>query len=532
MSSLASSAVEGSPLAVKEAQIMETDPSALKKVEHKKIGDVVLIPQPTDDSEDPLNWPMWKKILIFASVALAAFAAQMSPNSNQLTFVIQVPAYHKTVPDLLNSVAAALAGWVAGPFIIIPLVAVIGRSAVILYSLIGIFVCQIWGAEMTGSNDFIPFTLSRLFAGLFGAIPAILGSGYIVDLFFLHQRGKAFAIFEVLIIFAVVGGGTLGGFIAQTRPWNYVFWWTLGPVGAAIILVFLFVHDTTYIRDPESPKRAPLPKGWIANRVATFIPGTRTQPKGKAAEFVKRAIIPFQITFAPITLLTGTYIFIALGLPIMQASTLATYLSPPPVAGGYGFSSLQVACFTFTAWIGIIAAQIFGYFFNDKIPLLVARRRGGTWHTEYRLANVIFPSILLPIGIGIYGAGLQYHLHFMVLALGSFLIWFGALLVLPVCYNYIVECFLHHPVEASVSLNAYRVSFGLMSVFIITDWQAAMGVGWMWGMGAFLVVLVDIIMIFIIFKGHVVRKLTVRLNSTIANTEDGDELFVDQTRGE
>ena len=300
---------------------------------------------------------MRKKIIIFLSICLAGFAGQMSPNSNQLTFVLQIPAYHKTQTDLLNSVAAALAGWVAGPFLIAPFAAIIGRSSTILWSLVVTFACQIWAGEMTGVNDFIPFTISRLICGLFGVIPAILGAGYIIDMFFLHQRGKAFAIFEVLIIFAVVGGGTLGGFIAQTKPWADVFWWTLGPVGAAIICVFLFVEDTTYVRGPNGFQRASLPKSYMANRVATFLPGTRTQPSGKGQEFVspclgmallissfpnmflqiRRFIIPFQITFAPITLLVGTYVFIALGLPIMQASTLAIYLMPPAMAGGYGF---------------------------------------------------------------------------------------------------------------------------------------------------------------------------------------------------
>jgi hypothetical protein len=174
-----------------------------------------------------------------------------------------------------------------------------------------------------------------------------------------------------------------------------------------------------------------------------------------------------------------------------------------------------------TAWVGIIAAQVYGYFFNDKIPLMLARHRGGTWHTEYRLANTILPSIVLPIGLGIYGAGLEYHLHYMVLALAGFLIWFGALLALPVCYNYIIECFLHNPVEASVSLNAYRVSFGLMSVFIVTQWQAAVGTGWMWGMGAFFILFVDLIMAGIILKGHLVREWTKSVSSTIGVTEDG-----------
>jgi MFS family permease len=140
---------------------------------------------------------------------------------------------------------------------------------------------------MTGPDDYIPFTISRLICGFFGGIPAILGSGYIMDMFFLHQRGKAFAIFEVLIIFAVVGGGTLGGFIAETKPWNYVFWWTLGPVGGAIVAVFLLVEDTTFSRDVSMPIRAPLPKSWVANRIATFLPGTKTQPSNKGKELVR-----------------------------------------------------------------------------------------------------------------------------------------------------------------------------------------------------------------------------------------------------
>ena len=220
-------------------------------------------------------------------ICLAGFAGQHAPNSNQLTYTLQVPTYRKTQADLLNSVAASLAGWMAGPFIFAPWAAVLGRSSVILWSLVGAFGCQIWAAKMTGVNDFIPFTISRLICGLFGVVPAILGSGYIIDMFFLHQRGKAFAIFEVVIIFAVVGGGTIGGFIAEHRPWPYVFWWTLGPLGAAIIAVFCFVEDTTYDRKTRPFDNAsPLPRSWLQNRIATFLPGHHTQPNGKAEELV------------------------------------------------------------------------------------------------------------------------------------------------------------------------------------------------------------------------------------------------------
>ncbi|KFY92442.1 hypothetical protein V498_04933 [Pseudogymnoascus sp. VKM F-4517 (FW-2822)] len=489
---------------------------------------IILIPQPSNDFEDPLNWCFEKKIIIFVCICFAGFAGQMSPNSNQLTFVLQIPNYvNRTQADMLNTVAAALAGWMLGPFILVPWAALVGRSSVIFWSLIGTLACQVWAAKMTSPNDFVLFAMSRAFCGMFGVIPAILGTGYIMDMFFLHQRGKAFAIFEVLIIFAVVGGGTLGGFIAEYRPWSYVFWWTVGPVGAAAIAVFVFVEDTTYNRAPNAIRRAPLPEAWFANRIATFFPGVKTQvgSHSRRAAVTRRFIVPLQITITPITLLVGTFVFVALGLPIMQASTLAIYLMPPVSAGGYGFSALQLAFFTMTAWAGIIGAQIYGYLSNDRIPLAVARRAGGIWRPEHRLANTLLPGFLLPIGLAIYGVGLELHLHYMVLARASFLIWFAALLALPVCYNYIVECFVQTPVEASVALNSYRIAFGLMSVFIITQWQSAVGVGWMWGMGALFVLLVDGLMVLVLLKGHEVRKYTNRISDKIAVTEDGRKII-------
>lgn len=223
---------------------------------------------------------------------MAAFACQMSPNSNMLVFVNQIPTYGVSLNDMLNSVAAALAGWTIGPFIFIPLTSYIGRSAIILWCLLAIFGAQVWAAEMTGASDYVPFVISRMFAGLFGAIPVILGSGYIIDLFHLHQRGKAFAVFEITIIFAVIGGGTLGGFVTEGHFWDVVFWWTLGPLGLGIILVLLFVEDTSYNRDPNNTNvAAPLPKSWFANRVATFLPGTRTRPPvGKTKDFVSHKL--------------------------------------------------------------------------------------------------------------------------------------------------------------------------------------------------------------------------------------------------
>ena len=53
--------------------------------------------------------------------------------------------------------------------------------------------------------------------------------------------------------------------------------------------------------------------------------------------------MPFVITFTPIMLLVGFFVFVALGVPILQASIQSIYLQTPVVAGGYGFTPLQNA---------------------------------------------------------------------------------------------------------------------------------------------------------------------------------------------
>ena len=76
--------------------------------------------------------------------------------------------------------------------------------------------------------------------------------------------------------------------------------------------------------------------------------------------------------------------------------------------------------------------------------------------------------------------------------------------------------------ETSVSMNAYRIAFSILGVFVTVKWQEAVGgPGWLFGMGAFLVLLVDFIVIVLAWKGNAIRELTVRWNREICTSESG-----------
>jgi hypothetical protein len=61
---------------------------------------IVLEPQPTSDPADPLNWPMWRKVMTLAIVTSSAFIALAEATANQTGFVFQAELYRKTPVEI------------------------------------------------------------------------------------------------------------------------------------------------------------------------------------------------------------------------------------------------------------------------------------------------------------------------------------------------------------------------------------------------------------------------------------------------
>jgi len=155
--------------------------------------------------------------------------------------------------------------------------------------MVGLLVTGIWSACMTKPNQYGAFVAARLFGGLFGGNATALGSDTIVELYFLHQRGKALTVLNLSFLFGVVVGPTLSGFIVGSASWTVQFWWTNGLEAVIIVLALLFLEDTYYDRSPQAhASRKRWPDSWFANRMAHFFCGARAIPKISAIETVSR----------------------------------------------------------------------------------------------------------------------------------------------------------------------------------------------------------------------------------------------------
>lgn len=186
----------------------------------------------------------------------------------------------------------------------------------------------------------------------------------------------------------------------------------------------------------------------------------------------------------------------------VQAPILLQEPFDPPATLGYGFDPQETSYWYFSAWIGAILAVGYGLVVNDRLPLWFYHRRlASGWRPEYRLQTAWLPGLVLgPVGCGLFGAGVFYHLHVGVLALGECLIVFAAVASVPPGMNYLVEVFGAHNQEVGAVMNAYRLLLTIPLQFFYGPWVARIGVNWVWCTAAFLSLaafgLVCILMVF------------------------------------
>ncbi|KAJ9482617.1 hypothetical protein VN97_g10813 [Penicillium thymicola] len=512
-----------------ETKEAEASPSFLPPVEKHHTAHLVLVPQPSTEPRDPLNWPITRKYVLLAVLCLASFSGAIAPLSGQLNLADQEKLYNKTKLEESYANSAALAGMAAGPFFFAPVSHLLGRSSVIFWCVLFTLVCQIWGAVMTDPSNYIAYVISRLFAGFFGAVPTVLGPRIVTDMFFLHQRGRAFTALHMAFLFGTIAGPTFSGFVSAHSFFPVEFWWTAGLLGFTIICCFCFLEETGFDH-------------WLlsssAGGLSCRLPGKKRQVHGKpdalwrtvTTEFdlilieqAKVGITPFLIGMCPVTIIMGIFTLISFGFYVGVNALTPVWLQKPISEGGYGFSLEQNAAFTFCHWIGILVVQFHGHYLNDRLPLALARRyNGGVWKPEYRLHVLWLPSLVInPIGLGIFGAALQYHLHYMVLALAVFIVTVGSLASVPVTVNYVVECFTRYPAEAGIVIGAYRIVYGLTISFYINPWVETVDVGWVYGMMAFFAVFSYMFVMLLMWKGHAIRKIQF---SSLGSSEEGEQL--------
>lgn len=421
-----------------------------------------------DDPENPQNWKASKKWGIIAALGLVTLITPLASSF----FAPGVPqvlrAFHET-SNLVASfvVSVYILGFAIGPMIIAPLSEIYGRNHLYNISNILFVIFNIACALSTSMGMLIAF---RFLAGCAGAAPLTLGAGTIADMFPIHQRAGAMAIWASGPLLGPVIGPICGGFLVESLSWRWVFW-ILAIFGGAFGVLLFFVSRETYPITLLERKAARLRKETGNENLRSKLE-IKLPPK---EIFIRAVTRPMKMLFlSPIVALMSTYVAVNYGILYLFFTTVTFVFE-----GQYGFSSGAVGLSYLGVGIGMIAGMAALGILSDKVIIKAQALPGGA-KPEHRLPFILtMPGAIgLPIGVFVYGWTTYYKVHWIVPIIATGFIGLGNLTAMMTIQTYLVDTFTIYAASAIAANTILRSLFGAVLPLSGLSMYDALGLGW------------------------------------------------------
>ncbi|KAK9245138.1 MFS general substrate transporter [Lipomyces tetrasporus] len=465
----------------------------LPKSETQK--DIVLVPAPTDDPEDPLNWAPARK---WRTMALVHFYTFIVGWASAGVYSILIDISEKTgltVADLNSGTGTMLLffGW--GCLIWQPIGLTFGRRGSYVLSLAFTAAISVWTAY---STSYATWVVQRVLLGFVGAPIECLCEVSVTDMYFNHQRGHQIGLYLLMLTAGAYLAPLANGFINQSQGWQWVMYWCAILSAIACVLCFFFMEETMYYR--ETTFEAATIGGNIESgdslndkneqisSSAVDIETTHTRPYSKSSYFRSLAmwrIIPekpnefFKIMYRPfvvsaklpIVLWAGLFHGVAACAFSSMNATASVILSAPP----YNFKSSIVGLFYIAPTIGSAIGSYWAGDVSDRICIYLARRNNGYREAEYRLWSATALCIIPPAGMILWGVGASHQVHWVGLMFGMGMLGFTLSTAGSIMIGYTIDSYKEISGETLMSLNIVRCTVAFGYGYAVTPWLERAG---------------------------------------------------------
>ncbi|OQE39382.1 hypothetical protein PENCOP_c007G07340 [Penicillium coprophilum] len=210
-----------------------------------KHANVVLVPQPSNSPNDPLNWPQWKKRLtyivlftnsiIFSSIPPPVIAPSMVLMSLALKRPIKditmLTAYQLLTTACYGPIGSALAHKY-------------GKRPQFIFAsvmgFVGTLVC------CTTTDKYSVLLAGRIIQGFGSAVFESLTVAVMGDIFYAHERSLRTGLLVMTWTCIISLVSILGGVIAEGLGWRYVFIIHLPFTVVGLLSVILFLPETQW----------------------------------------------------------------------------------------------------------------------------------------------------------------------------------------------------------------------------------------------------------------------------------------------
>ncbi|TVY83057.1 putative MFS-type transporter [Lachnellula suecica] len=442
----------------------------------KKAGDIVLIPQPSDSVNDPLNWSETKKNVIIWILALASgVTVSLGP--------MVTPGFGEVIEDYkvtLDQVATYLVGVLVlatgtGTFFTSAAATVWGKRPIFVISIFVLLVTCAWGFYTT---SFVSLAVMRGIQGAAGAPVETLVTSTVSDLFFVHQRGQKLAIWGLAVLCGVLLGQVIAGVVIQQLGFSSAFGITALIYVLILPAMYFFVPETDYQRKKTestfiSEKQQAIELEIQELEAKTTFGDSLALFNGRVsdASFWKTAFKPVPLITFP-AVIFSTFVYGTFQTWLVSFSLLSVNIfSAPP----YNLNAAQIGLTNLPQlFLGLFATGVSGWF-ADWIAGYMSRRNKGIYEPEFRLTlmipGVIFSTIgFLGFGISVgQGAPVFWPIFFMTV--NSMAVPFAT----SASFTYVIDC---HPKDANqafVTINFVKAVFTFLASLFVNGWLSKVG---------------------------------------------------------
>lgn len=127
----------------------------------------------------------------------------------------------------------------------VPLANTFGRRPVLITSMLMATVFSTWAGV---ADSFSSLLAARVLQGLGYAPADTIAPDVAAEVFFVHERGRAIAIYTLLLALGPTVGGISGGYIAGNLGYRYIFYISAALLGFVLLCQIFLVPETLFDR--------------------------------------------------------------------------------------------------------------------------------------------------------------------------------------------------------------------------------------------------------------------------------------------
>ncbi|KAH8804875.1 major facilitator superfamily domain-containing protein [Xylogone sp. PMI_703] len=449
-----------------------------------------LLPRPSNDPNDPLNWSWAQKHTVLAIVAMMAFQGGFDAGSASAGFVQQSESYGVPVAKMLNTVSVLAIFMAFGALLWVPLSHRYGRRPVYFCSAVIAALGNLAGAL---AKTYAAFIGSRVIVGVGCSAGVSLGGLVVKDMFFVHERGRKIGIWTMCFAVSPYIAVVLDGIITLYAGWRWMMWLTFLLWCPMIILSVVCLPESLYYRENLSIQPVPEMESYIHRLRLRKFNGNLT---------LKSFYKPFLLWKYPSIMFPAIYYGNLFGF--CAFGTLG--ILPLAFVEIYGFGPLEQGLMAIPLLIGTVLGEPLGGPLSDWMVNHLAKKNNGIRYPEQRLRALWFGAPLVSVGLMMFALFLHFKVHWVGPCFAIIIFSVGMQVVLTVVVTYAVDCYENLAGEIGLISNVGRQLFSFNIYFYFDSFIERAGYGWVFGTFALLSFFLFGLMISLMIWGQVWRQ--------------------------